>query len=501
MVESPIEAGSFPFLHGIYPGMYSKKLWTMRQYAGFGTAVESNQRYRYLLAHGGTGLSVAFDLPTQLGLDSDDPRALGEVGRAGVAIASLADMETLFEGIPLDQVSTSTTINATAAILLAFYIAVAEKHGVPLTQLSGTVQNDILKEFSARGNYIYPTGPSMRLATDIIQYCSTALPKWNPISISGYHMREAGCTAIQEVAFTLANGLAYVQAACARGLDVNQFGPRLSFFFNAHNHFLEEVAKFRAARKLWALLMRERFKANDQACRLRFHTQTGGSTLTAQQIENNVVRVAYQAMAAVLGGTQSLHTNGKDEALALPTEDAARTALRTQQILAHETDITQYVDPFAGSYVVEQLTTEILDGAREYLERIDRMGGAIAAIDQGFVQREIHEAAYRYQQCIERKAQIIVGVNAMTTEDTTSPQILKIDPAVETAQRARLQQLRRTRNQSQVDTALATLQAVARGDANLMPAILDCARAYATLGEISTALRIVFGEYREQAIL
>ncbi len=501
MVKTPIKAGVFPFLHGIYPEMYAKQQWTMRQYAGFGTATESNQRYRYLLARGSTGLSIAFDLPTQLGLDSDDPRALGEVGRAGVAISSLADMELLFDQIPLDQISTSTTINATAAILLAFYIVVAEKHGINPTQLSGTVQNDILKEFSARGNYIFPPTPSMRLATDIIQYCAEHLPKWNPISISGYHMREAGCTAAQEVAFTLANGLAYVQAACARGLEVNHFGPRLSFFFNAHNHFLEEVAKFRAARKLWALLMRERFHANDHACRLRFHTQTGGSTLTAQQIENNVVRVAYQALSAVLGGTQSLHTNGQDEALALPTEASVRTALRTQQIVAHELDLCEYVDPLAGSHVIEALTDRLITEARQYIERIDQMGGAIAAIDQGFIQHEIQETAYAHQLAIERKESIIVGVNAFAENEIIAPVILKIDPQLEATQRHRMEQTRRNRNQDAAQQALQELRVAAQSDVNLMPPILACARAYATLGEISTALREVFGEYQDRTAI
>lgn len=496
MKNPSVTAGAFPFVHGIYPGMYAKKLWTMRQYAGFGTAAESNARYRYLLEHGMTGLSVAFDLPTQLGLDSDDPRALGEVGKAGVAIASLADMEVLLAGIPLQQVSTSMTINATAAVLLAYYLAVAEQQGVACGDLSGTVQNDILKEYSARGNYIYPTVASMRLTTDIIEFCLQQLPKWNPISISGYHMREAGCTAVQEVAFTLANGLAYVQAACARGLDVNLFGPRLSFFFNAHNNFLEEIAKFRAARQLWALLMRERFGANDQACRLRFHTQTGGSTLTAQQIENNVVRVAYQAMAAVLGGTQSLHTNGQDEALALPTEDAARTALRTQQIIAHESGVAAYVDPLAGSHVIEAMTESMIAQARAYIDQIDRMGGAIAAIDDGFVQREIEDAAYAYQQAVEHKQQIIVGVNALTMDEPISPPTLKIDPALETAQCQRLHQLRAARDHAAVNATLTQLRTAAQGTANLMPPILACARAYATLGEISNTLRDVFGEYR-----
>lgn len=478
--------------------MYRDRLWTMRQYAGFGTAEESNARYRYLIDHGSTGLSVAFDLPTQMGYDADSPMAHGEVGKSGVAISTLADMETLFGGIPLDKVSTSMTINATAAILLAMYIVVAEKQGVAATRISGTVQNDILKEFAARGTYIYPPAPSMRLATDIIEYCTPHVPKWNPISISGYHMREAGCTAVQEVAFTLADGLAYVQAAVDRGLDINQFGPRLSFFFNSHNNFLEEIAKFRAARQLWAKLMRERFKANDKACMLRFHTQTGGSTLTAQQIDNNIVRVAFQALAAVLGGTQSLHTNGKDEALALPTEENARLALRTQQIIATESGVANTADPVGGSHEIEALTDKIEDEAREYIAKIEAMGGAIAAIDAGYIQTEIQAAAYQYQKSIESGAQAIVGVNKHQNKTHAQPQILKVDPSLEEKQRQRIKGVKAQRNASAVQTALAALHQAARGKDNLMPYIIDAVRAYATLGEISDSLRAVFGEYQDQ---
>ncbi|MBI4239105.1 MAG: methylmalonyl-CoA mutase [Deltaproteobacteria bacterium] len=497
----PPTAGVFPFLHGVYPEMYRRRPWTMRQYAGFGTATESNQRYRYLLAQGVTGLSIAFDLPTQLGLDADDPRAAGEVGRSGVSISTLADMETLFDQIPLDQVSTSMTINATAAILLAMYLVVAEQRGVSPVALSGTVQNDVLKEFAARGNFIYPPAPSMRLTTDVIAYSATHLPKWNPISISGYHMREAGCTAVQEVAFTLANGLAYVQAAVDRGLEINAIGPRLSFFFNAHNNFLEEIAKFRAARSLWAALLRTRFHADDAACRLRFHTQTAGSTLTAQQVGNNIVRVAYQAMAAVFGGTQSLHTNSQDEALALPTEIAARTALRTQQILAHETGVTEWVDPLAGSYVVEALTEKIQQDARVYLERIQQLGGAIAAIESGFIQHEIHLAAYAHQQAVEDKSKLVVGVNTLTTEETVPVPILKIDPQIEVAQRERLRQWRTARDTATTNAALEQLKAGALGTDNVVPLIVASVRARATLGEISHVLRSVWGEYQEPASL
>lgn len=496
MTDTP-QAGVFPFLHGVYPEMYKTRHWTMRQYAGFGTAEESNQRYRYLLQQGVTGLSVAFDLPTQLGLDSDDPRAQGEVGKSGVAIASLADMETLFSSIPLADVSTSMTINATAATLLAMYIVVAEKQGTTPEKLAGTVQNDLLKEFAARGNFIYPAEPSLRLATDVIAYCAEHAPKWNPISISGYHMREAGCTAAQEIAFTIANGLTYVESALRAGLSIDQFGPRLSFFFNAHNNFLEEVAKFRAARTLWAKLLKERWNANDKACRLRFHTQTGGSTLTAQQVDNNIVRVAYQAMAAAFGGTQSLHTNGKDEALALPTEDAARTALRTQQVLAHETGITEWVDPLAGSYVIEELTDELSQEALRYITQIEELGGSVAAIESGFIQREIQQAAYHTQQSIENKTNQVVGVNCFTDDKVTQPEILKVDPALERKQCADLATVREQRDRIQVDTCTKELIAAAQNNAPLMPPILSCVRSYMTLGEIHGALRDVFGEYQE----
>lgn len=499
--NSSPKAGIFPFTHGIYPEMYTKQLWTMRQYAGFGNAAASNARYRYLLARGVTGLSVAVDLPTQLGLDADDPRAAGEVGRTGVSISSLADMEQLFADIPLNRVSTSITINATAAVLLACYIAAAQGRGIAAAQLAGTVQNDLFKEFIARGNYIYPVEASLRLTTDIIEYCSTTLPRWNPISISGYHMREAGCTAAQEVGFTLAHGLAYVQAAVDRGLDVNAFGRRLSFFFNAHNDFFEEIAKFRAARTLWAHLMRQRFRTDDVACRLRFHTQTGGSTLTAQQVDNNIVRVAYQAMAAVLGGTQSLHTNSKDEALALPTEAAAQTALRTQQVLAYESGVTKYSDPLAGSHVVEALTERILQEASAYIEKIDQLGGAAHALSAGYQQREIQDAAYRDQQAIDRGTRTIVGVNAFTNDDVTPPEIHTVDPQSESAQRAALAVLRKTRRTSDVTTALERLAQAAHGTENLLPHMVQAVHCYATLGEISTALRQVFGEYREQTSL
>lgn len=501
MSNTPPPPGDFPFTRGIYPGMYRDRLWTMRQYAGFGTAEESNKRYRYLIDHGGTGLSVAFDLPTQMGFDADSPMASGEVGKAGVAISTLADMETLFSNIPLDKVSTSMTINATAAILLAMYIVVAEKQGVGPEQISGTVQNDLLKEFAARGTYIYPPAPSMRLTTDIIEYCVKHIPKWNPISISGYHIREAGSTAVQEVAFTLADGIAYVQDAVNRGLDVNSFGPRLSFFFNAHNNFIEEIAKFRAARSLWAQLMRKRFKADDRACQLRFHTQTGGSTLTAQQINNNIVRVAFQALAAVLGGTQSLHTNARDEALALPTEESARIALRTQQIIASETGVTNTVDPIGGSVVIEAETERIMRESLALIEKIDAMGGAVVAVESGFIAKEIQNAAYRAQKEIESGQQGIVGVNKYQIEEKIQPAILKIDPSLEKKQHARLQDVRNQRNATAVKATLATLEHTARGNGNLMPYIIDAVRTYATLGEISNTLRTVFGEYQENAAI
>jgi len=494
--------GMYPFTRGVYPTMYRGRLWTMRQYAGFGTAEESNRRYRYLLEQGTTGLSVAFDLPTQIGYDSDDPLARGEVGRVGVAIDSLADMETLFAGIPLDRVSTSMTINAPASILLAMYIAVAEKQGVPAERLSGTIQNDILKEYAARGTYIFPPEPSMRLVTDTFAYCSERLPRWNTISISGYHMREAGCTAVQEVAFTLANAVAYVEAALAAGLEVDQFAPRLSFFFNADSEFFEEIAKFRAARRLWARIMRERFGARDpRSLMLRFHTQTSGASLTAQQPLNNVVRVTLQALAAVLGGTQSLHTNAYDEALALPTEASAALALRTQQVIAHEAGVTDTVDPLGGSYYVEALTAEIERRAQAYLDRIDEIGGAVAAIEQGFIQREIQDAAYRFQQQVEQGEQLIVGVNAFTTEAETMPEILKVDPRFEREQAERVRRVRAERDAPAVQAALERLGRAAQGRDNLLPFILDAVRAYATLGEVCDVLRGVFGEYRPHDVV
>ncbi|HKY64218.1 MAG TPA: methylmalonyl-CoA mutase family protein [bacterium] len=493
--------GQFPFTRGVQPTMYRGRHWTMRMYAGFGTAEESNERYRYLIAKGGTGLSVAFDLPTQMGYDSDSPRALGEVGKAGVAIDSLEDMEILFKGIPLDKVSTSMTINSTASILLALYMGVAEKQGVGFDKISGTIQNDLLKEYIARGTYIYPPEHSMRIITDVFAFCKSRVPKWNTISISGYHIREAGSTAVQEVAFTLANGLAYVQAAVDKGLDVDDFASRLSFFFNAHNNFLEEVAKFRAARRLWAKLMKERFKASDRNCMLRFHTQTGGSTLTAQQIDNNVVRVAYQALAAVLGGTQSLHTNSRDEALALPTEASATLALRTQQLIAYETGVADTIDPLAGSYLIESLTDQIEKKALEYIEKIDRMGGAVKAIEAGFQQREIQESAYQYQKAIEEKRQIIVGVNEFTMKEEPVKDILKVDPALELRQKQQLKALRERRDNLKVAQAREALAKAARGKDNLMPHILEAVRCYTTLGEISDTLRGVFGLYQERIVL
>jgi methylmalonyl-CoA mutase N-terminal domain/subunit len=496
-VYGPGEPGEFPFTRGVQNTMYRSRLWTMRMYAGFGSAEESNQRYKKLIASGGTGLSVAFDLPTQMGLDSDDKRALGEVGKAGVAIDTLEDMAILFDGIDLTKVSTSMTINATASILLALYIAVAEKRGFDITALSGTIQNDLLKEYAARGTYIYPTQASMRLITDIFAYCKDAVPKWNTISISGYHIREAGSTAVQEVAFTLANGLAYVQAAVKAGLQVDDFAPRLSFFFNAHNYFFEEVAKFRAARRLWAKLMRERFGASDRSCQLRFHTQTGGCTLTAQQVDNNVVRVAYQALSAVLGGTQSLHTNSRDEALALPTEASARLALRTQQVLAHETGVADTVDPLAGSYYVESLTDEIEKLALEYIIKIDALGGAVHAIETGYVQQEIQNAAYAYQKAIETKNLIIVGQNEFIIHGDEKPELLKVDEATAKKQIERLKKFRHARDAQTHAQALTRLKTAAQGQDNLMPLILHAVKVGATLGEISNALREVFGEYRE----
>ena len=495
------DPGEFPYTRGLYAEMYRKRHWTMRQYAGFSSAAESNRRYRYLLSQGTTGLSVAFDLPTQIGYDSDAPLALGEVGRVGVAIDSLDDMRCLFDAIPLDRVTTSMTINATAAILLALYLAVAEEQGVPWEKVGGTVQNDILKEYAARGTYIYPPRPSLKLVTDIISFCADRVPKWNTISISGYHMREAGSTAVQEVAFTLANGLAYVAAALERGLDIDSFAPRLSFFFNAHNNFLEEVAKFRAARRLWAELMRERFAPKDpRSLWLRFHTQTAGSTLTAQQPHNNVMRVAIQALAAVCGGTQSLHTNSLDEALGLPTEDAARLALRTQQVIAHESGVADVADPLGGSYAVEAWTEEIVERSRDYIRRIDEMGGALAALENGFQQREIADAAYRYQIAIEEKREIVVGVNAFEAAGESPTEVLRIDPAGERAQVERLQALRARRDAARAAAALAALGEAAREERNLMPPILDAVRAEVTLGEVSDALREVYGEYREAGL-
>jgi len=491
------DPGEFPFTRGIQPTMYRGRLWTMRQYAGYGSAEETNARYRYLLDHGQTGLSVAFDLPTQMGYDSDHPLSEGEVGKTGVAIDSLDDMERLFAGIPQRTISTSMTINATAPILLAMYIALAQKQGVPLQELSGTVQNDILKEYVARGTYIYPVEPSMRLVTDLIAYCSAHLPKWNPISISGYHIREAGSTAVQEVAFTLANAMAYVTSAVKAGLDVNHFALRLSFFFNAHNEFFEEIAKFRAARRLWAGLMKERFGVQDpNACKMRYHVQTAGSTLTAQQPDNNIVRVTLQALAAVLGGAQSLHTNSRDEAMALPTEASAEIALRTQQIIACESGVADTVDPLGGSYYLEYLTENMEKLVLEYLGKIEAMGGALKAIESGFMQQEIQLSAYRQQREIEDKERIVVGVNAFVTAQQRDGHLLAVNPHVMTSQIDRLALLRRRRDPVTVEKSLQDLRRTAQGNGNILPAILDCVQAYATLGEISDVLREVFGEYR-----
>ena len=494
--------GEFPFTRGIYPSMYRGRLWTMRQYAGFGSAAESNERYRYLLSKGQKGLSVAFDLPTQIGMDSDHALAQGEVGKVGVAIDSLEDMETLFDRIPLETVSTSMTINATAAILLCLYVAVAKKQGASVQKLSGTIQNDILKEYIARGTYIYPVRPAMRIVTDIFAWCREALPKWNTISISGYHIREAGSTAVQEVAFTLADGIAYVQAALNAGLAIDEFAPQLSFFFNAHNDLLEEIAKFRAARRLWAQIMRERFHAQDpRSLLLRFHAQTAGSSLTAQQPENNIVRVAIQALGAVLGGCQSLHTNSMDEALALPTEEAALIALRTQQIVANETGVANTIDPVAGSYAIESLTNEIEARAGEYLGKIDAMGGMIKAIEIGFVQKEIQRAAFEFQRAVENKEQIVVGVNEFVAPGERQIPTLQINAEIEHAQVQRLQSLRARRDSAKVSAALAELASRARSTENLLPAILSAIEAYATVGEISDALRRVFGEYQESVVI
>ena len=494
--------GEFPYTRGIYPTMHRGRFWTMRQYAGFGSAVESNKRYRYLLSKGQAGLSVAFDLPTQIGLDSDHPLALGEVGKVGVAIDSLEDMEALFDGIPLEKVSTSMTINATAAILLCLYVAVAKRQGAILGNLSGTVQNDVLKEYIARGTYIYPVGPAMRIVTDIFAWCRDHLPRWNTISISGYHIREAGSTAVQEVAFTLADGIAYVQAALDAGLSVDEFAPQLSFFFNAHNDLLEEIAKYRAARRLWAKIMRDRFHAKDpSSLLLRFHAQTAGSSLTAQQPENNIVRVGIQALAAVLGGCQSLHTNSLDEALALPTEDSALIALRTQQIIAHETGVTNTIDPVAGSYAIEHLTNEIERGAEEYIAKIDSLGGMLRAIESGFVQGEIQKVAFEFQRAVEKKEQIVVGVNDFIAEEERSIPTLRIDEEIERSQVTRLKALRAHRDSARVQSSLAELQRRAATNENLLPAILAAVEAYATVGEISDALRRVFGEYQESVVI
>ena len=494
--------GQFPYTRGVQATMYRGRLWTMRQYAGMGDAVESNKRYKYLLAHGTTGLSVAFDLPTQIGLDSDNLLALGEVGKVGVAIDSIEDMQRLFDGIDLTKISTSMTINATASILLALYVAVAKRQGGEVRELSGTVQNDVLKEYIARGTYIYPPHQAMRIITDLFAWTNDNVPDWNTISISGYHMREAGSTAVQEVAFTLGNGIAYVQAAIHAGLDIDKFAPRLSFFFNSHNNFLEEVAKFRAARRMWARIMREKFKAkNPKSWMLRFHTQTAGSTLTAQQPENNIVRTAIQAMAAVLGGTQSLHTNSYDEALALPTEQSARIALRTQQIIAYESGAPQTIDPLAGSYYIESLTNEIEAKANAYLEKIDVMGGMLKAIERGYVQQEIQNAAYKYQQAVDHQQTIVVGVNRFTIEEEKAIPIQRIDEALERKQVERLKALRAKRDRKPWECAIADVEDTARSGENLMPRILAAVEANATVGEISDAMRKVYGEYKEAVVI
>jgi len=491
--------GEYPFTRGVYPTMYRGRLWTMRQYAGFGTAEETNKRFKYLLEHGQMGLSVAFDLPTQMGYDSDHPMAEGEVGRVGVAIDSLQDMEILFDGINLEKITTSMTINATAAILLAMYVAVAKKQGADLKKISGTIQNDILKEYIARGTYIYPPKESMKLIVDIFQWCNENLPKWNVISISGYHIREAGANAVQELAFTFANAIEYVRSAIKAGLDVNKFGQQLSFFFNAHNNFFEEIAKFRAARRIWAKIMKEKFGVtNEEALKLRFHAQTGGSTLTAQQIENNIVRVTIQALAAVLGGCQSLHTNAKDEALALPTEESATTALRTQQIIAYESGVTDTIDPLAGSYFVEYLTNEIEKRVWEYIDKIEAMGGAIKAIEAGFIQNEIAKSAYEYQMKIERKEKIIVGINEFKTDEKQKIEIFKLNEEAIKKQIERLKKLRSERDNDKVKNSLKKLRECALLGENLMPAIIECVEAYATIGEISDTLREIWGEFKER---
>jgi len=491
--------GEFPFTRGVQATMYRGRFWTMRQYAGFATPEETNKRYKYLLEHGQTGLSVAFDLPTQIGYDSDHPLSEGEVGKVGVAIDTLKDMEILFDGIPLDKVSTSMTINSTAAILLAMYIAVAEKQGVKSEVLQGTIQNDILKEYAARGTYIFPPIESMRIVTDIFAFCKAHVPRWNTISISGYHMREAGCTAVQEVAFTLADGIAYVEAAIQAGLDVDSFASRLAFFFCCHNNFIEEIAKFRTARRLWAKIMKERFKAKkDESCMLRFHTQTAGCSLIAQQPDNNVVRVAFQALAAVLGGTQSLHTNSRDEAYALPSEDSVRIALRTQQLIAYESGVADMIDPLGGSYAVEALTNEIERKATQYIEKIDAMGGGVKGIESGYIQEEIGESAYQYQKEIETKKRIIVGLNQFQIEEEPLKDILRIRPEVEQYQKEKLSRAKKERDYKKVKETLAVLKKAAQGKDNVVPPILDAVRAYATLGEISDTLREVFGEYKER---
>ncbi|HMN12250.1 MAG TPA: methylmalonyl-CoA mutase family protein [Bellilinea sp.] len=492
--------GEYPFTRGVQPTMYRGRLWTMRQYAGFASAEESNKRYRYLLQNGQTGLSVAFDLPTQMGYDADDPMAEGEVGKVGVSISSIHDMELLFKDIPLDKVSTSMTINSPASVLLAMYIAVAKKQGVSEKELRGTVQNDILKEYIARGTYIFPPAPSMRLITDVFQYCEKNIPRWNTISISGYHIREAGSTAVQEVAFTLADAIAYTDAAIKAGLEVDGFASQLSFFFAAHSNFLEEVAKFRAARRLWAQIMKERFGAKDpRSWMLRFHTQTGGCTLTAQQPENNIVRVAIQAMAAVMGGTQSLHTNSMDEALWLPTEKSVMVALRTQQILGHESGIADTIDPLGGSYVIEYLTDEICELAKEYIKRIDDMGGALKAIDQGYMQSEIQNSAYDYQKAVESKKEIVVGVNAFTVKEEIELEALRVDQSIEINQRERLKKLRDSRDQQKADALLASLESASNGSENLMPLLINCVENEITLGEICKVLRKTWGEYQPPA--
>ena len=494
--------GEFPYTRGVQATMYRGRLWTMRQYAGMGDAEESNKRYKYLLANGTTGLSVAFDLPTQIGLDSDNPLAVGEVGKVGVAIDSLEDMQTLFDGIPLERISTSMTINSTAAILLALYVAVAKQQGASLARLAGTVQNDVLKEYIARGTYIYPLRPAMRVVTDIFSWCRRELPNWNAISISGYHIREAGSTEVQEVAFTLANAIAYVESAIASGLQVDEFAPQISFFFNAHNEFLMQIAKFRAARRLWARTMRDRFGAKDpRSLMLRFHAQTAGSSLTAQQPENNLVRVALQSLAAVLGGCQSLHANGLDEALALPTEQSALLALRTQQIIAQETGVANTVDPVGGSYAIEKLTDEIESGAQAYISKIDALGGMLRAIEAGYPQMEIQKAAYEYQQAVERGEQVVVGVNRFQSEEGPAIPTMRIDAEIERSQVARLNALRARRDTVKSRAALEEVERRARGSENLMPAILAAVEAYATVGEISDALRRAFGEYQESVVI